>query len=226
MVSASQASAAVDSIRFDRVITSFEFSPSIGIMAKRFAALADELEDLREPLTRAVEDVMTLSILENFMQGGRPQWEPLAEDTLKKRQRDGTGSMILVRSGNLAEVASSKEIWSIGRQTALVRALPQKAWYGKIHQAGTSATASGGNWFEKYQTAARKVLGPKASQKEVDSHAYALFDERARGYGPSPRSSTEIPARAFIMFQDEDIDAIEQIFLEWLEEKIQEAGLR
>src|SRR5689334_2706305 len=116
MVAASQIAAAIDNIRFDRQITGFEFTPSLGIVAMRFAALADEFQDLREPLKRSINDVMTLSILENFMSGGRlDKWEALAPSTVAKRAKEGAGNMILVRSGALADVASSASIWSIGR---------------------------------------------------------------------------------------------------------------
>lgn len=227
LITASAIAGAIDSIRFDKVITSFEFSPSIGIVAKRLAEFAEELEDTREPLQRSVRDVMTVSILENFMSSGRPKWEELAEATKQKRAKENAGSMILVRTGTLADAASSEGIWSIGKTTAAVRKLPEKAWYGNIHQAGHEGGAlGGGNWFKKYREAAKKVLGPEATKKEIDTKAYELFDLRQKQHGPAPAGSSSIPARPFIMFQDEDIDAIENIFVDWIEEKIQEAGLR
>lgn len=227
LMAASQLAAAIDLLRFDYQITAFEFSPSLGIVAKRFSELAEELGDMREPLTKSVEDVMTMSILENFMSGGRPPWEDLAPTTVAKRAKENSGTMILVRSGNLAEVASSAGIWSIGRTSATIRDLPNKVWYGKVHQGGLAGNQfAGGNWFKKYQTAARKALGPDEDDSEVDKLAFKMFDKRLLSHGPAPKGTADIPARPFVMFQEEDIDAIQLIFVEWVEEKIQEAGLR
>jgi phage gpG-like protein len=226
MMSASQIAAAIDLIRFDKQITAFEFSPSIGIVAKRFAALADEFDDLREPLRKSISDVMTVSILENFMSGGRPTWEPLAPSTIAKRQKESAGSMTLVRSGALAEVASSEGVWSVGKTSATIKDLPSRVWYGKVHQGGLAGNQfSGGNWFKKYEAAARKIAGPDEDDEEVTKLAYKIFDKRVISHGPAPKGQSDIPARPFAMFQEEDIDAIQNIFAEWVEDKVKEAGL-
>jgi phage gpG-like protein len=227
LISASAIANAIGAIRFDRAITSFDFKPSLGIVAKRLESFAEELGDMREPLQKSVRDVMTISILENFMSGGRPKWEHLAPSTIAKRQKEGSGSMILVRSGSLADIASSEGVWSIGRQTATIRNLPDRVWYGKIHQAGLDGGSfGGGKWFKKYQDAARKSLGAEAEPDEVDSLAMKIFDKRTLQHGAAPRASSSIPARPFVLFQDEDIDDIELIFVEWVEDKVREAGLR
>lgn len=227
LATASQIAAAVDGIRFDLSIMSFEFKPSLGIVAKRLQQFGEELQDLHEPLTRGIEDVMTISILENFMSGGRPAWDSLSPDTVRRREKESAGSLILVRTGSLAEVASSKGVWSIGKASATIRDLPGKVWYGKVHQAGQAGNAfSGGNWFKKYQNAASKALGPEASDKERDDLAYKMFDKRTLAHGAAPRGKSNIPARPFAVFQEEDIEAIQLIFVEWIEEKIREAGLR
>jgi phage gpG-like protein len=215
-------------IRFDKQITSFEFKPSLGIVAKQLQAFGESLKDMREPLKKSVDDVMTMSLLENFMSGGRPAWEPLTYYT--ERRRKEANPMILVRSGALADVASSPRIWSIGATTATIRDIPQKVWYGKVHQAGSgggggnSEARSAGSWFKKYQAAARKIEGPEATQKEVDATAYKIFDKRVAQHGIAPQGSAEIPARPWAMFQEEDIDKIQLIFAEWVEKKLREIG--
>ena len=227
LMTASQMAAAIEMLRFDMQITGFEFKPSLGLVAKRLQQFGEEFQDLSEPLTRSVKDVMTISILENFMSGGRPTWDSLSPTTLARREKDGSGKMILVRSGSLADVASSVGIWSIGKTTATIRDLPNKVWYGKVHQAGFGGSSySAGNWFNKYQHAARKSLGNEASDREVDELAMKIFDKRTTVHGAAPRGNANIPSRPFAMFQPEDIDAIELIFIEWIEEKIREAGLR
>jgi phage gpG-like protein len=225
MVTSAQIANAISGIRFDRHIESFEFKPSLGIVAGKLQAFASSLQDMREPLTRSVTEVMQYSILENFMSGGRPSWAPLSENTTKFHAKDGAG-MILVRSGALAETASSPRIWSIGSKTATIRDLPDKVWYGKVHQAGLAGNAySANNWFGKYKSAARKIEGPEASDAEVTKTAYKLFDKRTLSHGAAPRGTPSIPARPFAMFQEEDIDAIQLIFVEWVEEQMREAGL-
>ena len=223
MNTAAQMAAAVDLIRFDKVLESFQFKPSIGISAKRFANLADELEDTREPLRRAVREVMTLSILENFVSGGRPKWDELSAQTLARHGKEGAGT-ILIRTGALADAASSESIWSIGKTTAAVRSLPGNVWYGYVHQAGQEGNEySGGHWFKKYEDAARKSLGSKASAGEIQKLATKIWGQRSATHaGAEGAGIPEIPARPFIMFQDEDIDAIELIFVDWLETKILE----
>jgi len=226
VMTASQIAAAIDLIRFDKAITGFEFSPSLGIVAKRFAALGAEFADLSEPLRKSVGDVMTISILENFMSGGRPEWEELEESTLRRRAEEKSGTMTLVRSGKLADAASSEGIWSIGKTTATIRDLPENVWYGKIHQGGMAANQfSGGNWFEKYQKAARKVAGPDEDDEEINKLAYKLFDKRLIQHGPAPQGTAGIPARPFAMFQEQDIDDIQNIFIDWIDEQVREAGL-
>jgi phage gpG-like protein len=223
MMSAAQIAGAIDGIRFDRMITSFEFKPSLGIVAKKLTVLGDEFKDLRVPLRRGVKDVMTISILENFVSGGRPAWEPLADQTLQHRKDTG---MILVRSGALAETASSEDIWSIGATTATIRDLPGKVWYGKVHQGGREGNDfGGGKWFDKYKNAAKKSLGSEASDDEVSKLAMKIFDKRTATHGAAPNSVSAIPARPFAVFQDEDIDAIELIFVEWIETKVREADI-
>lgn len=226
LLTASQLSAAIDMMRFDYQITAFEFQPSLGIVAKRLTQFGEQFQDMSEPLTRGVKDVMTISILENFVSGGRPAWDSLSPNTIAKRNKEGSGNMILVRSGSLADVASSVGIWSIGKTTATIRDLPGKVWYGKVHQSGQSGNEfSGGNWFDKYKKAARKAAGPEEDDAEVTKLAYKIFDQRLLKHGPAPKSTPAIPARPFAVFQDEDVDAIRIIFIEWIEEMARKEGL-
>lgn len=222
MVTAAQIAASIDRLRFDKRITAFEFKPSLGIVAKQLDAFGEAIKDMREPLTKSVREVMGPSIQQNFVSGGRPTWEPLSPATLARRKDDGA---ILVRTGSLGNVASSPRIWSIGSTSATIRDLPEKVWYGKVHQEGHAGDQfSGGNWFKKYQTAARKIAGPDEDDKTVDEIAFKLFDKRIVSHGPAPKGSPSIPARPFAVFQDEDLDDIQLIFAEWLEDKLRTVG--
>jgi phage gpG-like protein len=224
-LTAASIAAGMDKIRFDKSIQSFEFKPSLGIVAKQLQMFGAEFKDMREPLKKAVTDVMQYSILENFMTGGRPEkWDDLTYYTIRRRK--GKALPVLVWTGALAEGASSPSIWSIGSATATVRDLPQKIWYGKVHQAGAAGDDSlgAGNWFDKYKKAAAKIEGPEASDDEITKTAYKIFDARVTKHGIAPQATADIPARPFILFQEEDLDAIQLIFAQWIEEKARSVG--
>lgn len=50
------------------------FTPSMGIMARRVDKLGLDIRSFREPLKRAIRNVVIPSIAENFAVGGRPSW--------------------------------------------------------------------------------------------------------------------------------------------------------
>lgn len=223
-VSASQISSNVwENLRFDRSIQAFEFKPSLGIVAKSIDKFRMDIRSFREPLKRSVQQVMIPSFRENFIVGGRPSWEPLAVETVRKR---GATGPILIRSGKLKRGVTTLSIWTITDKAATIKDLPPRIWYGKVHQGGSAGGRfSANNWFKPYQAAARKVLGPEANQKEIDELGFKMFDRRLVQHGPAPRDAAHIPARPFAVFQEEDIDRIQNIFADWLIERAQRAGV-
>lgn len=68
---------------------SVTFTPTVAILAGRIDKLGMDIRSFKEPLTRSVRDVMTVSIRRNFDVGGRPTWEPLSETTLARRASAG-----------------------------------------------------------------------------------------------------------------------------------------
>lgn len=206
---------AVSGLRFDRNITGvgFAFDPSMGVVAKAVDRLGLDIQSFREPLVASIKLVIGPSVRKNFDKGGRPEpWEPLAEFTIKQRGYDAWP--ILVRTGKLRAVASSFQIWDVGKTSAIVRDLPKNVWYGKVHQAGYGG-------FARYMTAAQKELGGDATFRETTSRAFQLLDE-ARG-GARGHAKMSIPQRQFLMMQDEDIPKIQQIFFKWLSERVEKA---
>jgi phage gpG-like protein len=222
MVTASQIAASIDGIRFDKAITGFEFKPSLGIVAKQIDTLGADIRSMREPLKRSIREVMIPSFATNFATGGRPTWDALSESTVKMR---GSDRPILIRTGALAKVMSQQNIWSVTTTSATIRSLPAKVWYGTVQQGGHGGgSLAAGNWFAKYQNAAKKMLGGEASDHEVNAAAFNMFDKRLVTHGLAPADVT-IPARPFAVFQEEDIDAIQIVFAEWLEARLQRVGL-
>jgi phage gpG-like protein len=180
-------------------------TPSIGLVAKDIDRMGLAIQSFREPIVKSIKEVVIPSIRKNFREEGRPDaWEPLAEYTVKVRGNTGP---ILTRTGQLKRGATQFNIWSISDTSATVKKLPDSVWYGAIHQAGTGG-------FAQYMTQAQKELGKRASGRDIIQRAYELLDS-ARG-GASGHRKVYIPQRQFIMYQEDDIDDIQQIFYDWL----------
>lgn len=217
---------ALGGMRFDRNLeVGWDVTPSIGIVAKDITRMGLELESFKEPLKRSVVEVMIPSIRKNFVRRGRPdKWAPLAPYTLQVKAKQGIagGDQPLIRTGALELGASSLKIWDIGNTSATVRKLPERIWYGVIHQAGYGG-------YGVYLSAARRRLGKGASPKAVSQMAADIFDakllriEKAVKAGDTSArkdlaKGQGIPQRRFILFQEEDIDDIQGVFFEWLVE--------
>ena len=175
-----------------------DVEPSVGILAKKVDKLGLDIRSFKEPLTRAVKKVMIPSIRTNFLKSGRPRWEDLAERTWETKNGHG----ILRETDTLMKEMGYLKIWTIDEEKALIADLPEKIWYGKVHQAGF------GGWREKVSVV---NIGTGAASNATTLH--------------SGLSWGEIPARPFIMMQKEDEEAIEEVFDEWLGERIHRAGL-
>lgn len=201
----------VGGIRFDRVMyAGWSFYPAPGIMARDVNKLGLELESFKEPLRTAIKMVMIPSIRKNFRVGGRPEpgWDPLAPYTIEVR---GNAWPILIRSGALMKAATSFSIWTITKETASIREMPTRVWYGNIHQGGYGSIGS----------IARRELGAGAAQEDIEQRMMELF---LGARPPSRQSKFVIPQREFALFQEEDIVKIQEIFIEWMEAKADKVG--
>jgi len=207
--------AALMGLRMDAEIRipEWDLEPSIGIAAGRIKRLGLDIRSFKEPLTTAIKTVVIPSIRKNFDEGGRPTpWEPLAEFTIKMRHYQAWP--ILRRTGALRKAATQFNIWTVSTTSAAIRSLPQKVWYGYVHQAGYGS-------FSLFTTEASKRLGPGASQKDVNNEAFKLMDA-VRGEGRA--AAIHIPARPFIMFQQEDFEKITAVFYEWMVSRAERVG--
>jgi phage gpG-like protein len=183
------------------------------MVARDMDRLGIDIRSFKVPLTRSIKRVMIPSIRKNFETGGRPPWEPLASDTVKLR--GGSAWPILVRTGKLKKAATRFTIWDISQTSAAVRRLPNNVWYGALHQEGTGG-------FGRFMQKAEKELGAGASPRDILGRAFDLLDIE-RG-GPRGHRAIVIPQRRFIMYQEDDLDDIQQIFLEWLTERTVRVG--
>jgi phage gpG-like protein len=188
-------------LRFDKGLVSFSFTPSIGLFARDVNKLGLDIRSFKEPLTRSVRQVMIPSIQQNFTVGGRPAWEPLSEATGKIREEAGYGASgpILVRSGALQRNMGFLSMWQVTSTFATIRDLPSRIWYGKLHQSG----------YGSFSALVERSGGVKEALAEV---------------GTGREAKIAIPPRPFVMFQDQDVRDIGQVFSKWLDERIARSG--
>lgn len=195
------------------MVPTLTFSPSLGIAAARIDRLGLDIRSFREPIMRSIRQVMVPSIRKNFEEGGRPEaWEPLSDVTLEARSRTGNGEQTLIRTGTLESVATQINIWTVTNTTGMITDLPDKAWYGKVQQGGYGGMSS----------LIKKHSGNIA--KASAEHTASLLSALKSGTSISGSGSgVNIPARPFLVYQDEDIDAIHEVFMKWLAERVQRA---
>jgi phage gpG-like protein len=187
-------------------VVGITFEPTVGIAAGRIALLGLKLGDFREPLEMAIKRVVIPSIQQNFQVGGRPEWEPLADFTLKRREADGSGQQPLVRSGHLQKTMARYDIWTVTKTMGILADLPQEVWYGKVQQAGFEGSGVG-----------RKVKVKGRSARRVLED---ITDAALAGEGTGGNIVPPIPPRPFVMLQPEDEDKIMVIFIKWLEKQV------
>jgi len=216
--------------RKDSGILAFDFSPTIGNLARDLDKMGVDIRSWRVPLTNAVRNVMIPSFQQNFESGGRPDaWEPLSESTQLIRERAGQSGPTLIRSGALKRNMGYMTMWDITDSYAIVKQLPDRIWYGAVHQAGYGTT--GAQIQSKIKLAAKKgiKLSPGAAAKQVMGDLDAKL-KSAMATGKSVGSSSDrahpIPARPFVMFQDEDLPKIDEEFTKWIDMRIAAAGFR
>lgn len=212
---------AVGGMRFDHEIEAgWQISPSLGLVAKDVDRLGLEIANMREPITRSIVQVMIPSIKKNFDVEGRPPWEGLADYTKQVR---GNAGPVLTRTGKLKRGVTKLHIWKIKDDSATIIELPPEIWYGAIHQSGYGG-------MNALISLARRRLGPKASQKKVNALAMEMLDATLLAIEKDPtrprvrKGAADIPQRRFLMFQEDDIDDILQVFAEWLEDEVKKVG--
>jgi len=216
--------------RKDSGILAFDFSPTIGILARDMDKMGVDIRSWRVPLTNAVRNVMIPSFRQNFESGGRPDhWQPLSESTVLIRSREGSGSTPLVRSGALKRNMGYLTMWDITKDYAILKKLPDRVWYGAVQQAGYGTM--GAQIQTKIKLAAKK--GRKLSTGEAAKQVMSDIDTKlktamrtGKSVGSSADRAHPIPARPFVMFQDEDLPKIDDEFRKWIDMRVEAAGFK
>lgn len=127
------------------MVIDYSFHPSLLILAGEMETFGLNVKSFREPLTRAVRQVMIPSIQDNFNAGGRPSWEPLSAATEQIKFALGADQGTLVRTGSLKRNMGYLSMWTIDTSQAAIQGLPERIAYGGIHQAGTNSGSGRGS---------------------------------------------------------------------------------
>ena len=123
----------------------YSFRPSPLILAGEMETFGLNVRSLREPLTRAVKQVMIPSMQANFDQGGRPAWQPISEATELIKFSLGYDSGTLIRTGTLKRNMGYFSMWNVNSTQASIDDLPDRIGYGSVHQAGSHSGAGRGS---------------------------------------------------------------------------------
>lgn len=144
----------------------FDFGKTLDEAKRDARELGVDLRSMREPLERAVREVMIPSFRKNFDNEGRPGWPPAARDY---------GHSLLNDTGKLKSSATTIAIWDITRQDARINPgnLTSRVGFKAMHQSGAKTG-----------------------------------------------KNRSFPARPFIMMQKEDEVEIENVFTDWMEERV------
>lgn len=177
-----------------------DMEPSPVLLVAQFNKLGLDIRSFREPLKRAIQKVVSPSIGMNFEKQGRPKWTVLAQRTIARKSAEGfksNASTILRKTGALTRAAKALNSWDIdGREGLAVMQVPDKVWYGKVHQQGSG-----------------EIVGYAAASGSTQA------GEQAWG------SVGYVPQRVWAVIQPEDVDDIERVFEEWLDERVRAVAL-
>jgi phage gpG-like protein len=121
--------------------------PNSRVIGGSLGAVAKGFRTYRLPLEQSVRRVAIPSITENFEVGGRPPWEPHADSTVERRDRQGTlggePQDILIETGRLFGDATKLARWTITGDEAYISNLPSRSAYGRFHQTGANLSRGG-----------------------------------------------------------------------------------
>lgn len=175
--------------------------PPPQIYAEEFDNMGLNIKSLREPLTRAVRQVMIPRFKQNFSteSAAGERWQPLSY--YYERSRKYKGKPILVQTGALKRVATRfTKTWTIngisGQAYINVGSIQNEVPYLLLHQLGEEYYSAGG------------------SSMESDTSRRA---KKGKGFvaagGPQ-----NVPARPFFVINGDDVDAVADVFDEWVTE--------
>lgn len=163
----------------------------------KVAEMIRRAKDLR-PAMNEIGEIVMASVTRNFDDGGRPRrWKKLSPATIEARKKQNKWpGQILVRTGNLKRIH-----YKATKQKVTVSPSAQASRYAVLHQFGARA-GSFGTVAARVKSHLRNIRG---KQVRVAAHT-----RRARlPWG-------DIPARPFMLVQDEDVADMTEAISDYL----------
>jgi len=156
----------------------------------------------REPLMRNISSIMLDDVRQNFEVQGRPPWAPLAQSTIKERQRLGYWpGKILQRTGQLLKSITSKS----DNDSAQVGT---NKIYAAIHQFGGIINQAARSNLYKQARYIRKSKKGKF-KKNRGKREMGGFTYKAK--------SIRIPPRPFLILSEDAVNEVKQQLMNYLE---------
>lgn len=150
--------------------------PAPVILVRDFDNLAARVKSYREPLNRAIRQVMIPGIKERFdSEGGDVGgWEQLTFTTIDIRERDGyAAGPILDRSGIMRRRAVQVNMWTVTQEEAFYSGTP--TYYAKYHQK-----EGGGDSFDMGAPARPFLAMTAAHMDDIEEIFFDWIEERCR----------------------------------------------
>lgn len=168
-----------------------------------FEKFKTNASDLTRPMNSAGK-IMLKSIKNNFDSVGRPKrWPALKPSTGKQKLREGYTIQPLVRTGALMR-SMTYRVSGNGKLLSVGTSIP----YGSIHQFGGTIKRGAHSRVVPFSK-----KGGFLSKKSASRRKTGFISIRRVSFGAS---SVNIPARPFLLFQDEDIDQMNSLIAEHL----------
>lgn len=186
-----------------------EFTIKTSAEAEQFLGKVDKKIGILNPMLMKIGVYQVGSIDKNFRAGGRPRkWKDLAPLTkaLRRKGRGGGHFAILQDKGRLRGSISAKVYAVSTRNEARIGTNLAKA--PLLHFGGMSKGSK--IKIPQHRRRITQAWGKPIQPKTITVRSYIMK------IGPK-----RVPAREFVMFQREDITAIESLGLKHLDEAIQ-----
>lgn len=177
----------------------------------------------RTELMRNISGEMHAAVMQNFEDGGRPQWDKLKPRTIAARKKTGNWpGQILVRRGDLRRSITQ-------RSDASSAVVGSNAVYAAIHQMGGTIQKKARASTVRLRTDAKGRL-----LRQPNHPSLAVF-ARQRGKSPHKRfverqsttkaHSIHMPARPFLQLTPQDLADLTEEVNAWFGEIVRQQGL-
>lgn len=192
-------------------MAALKFTRRLDITSVRRALgqVAASLQDCSTPLERSAKE-MRESLATNFHQEGRPDnWEPLKDITLAVRTNFGSTEILQDTGALFRSVTTPSAAGSINELTQAYAKIGTNLVYAAFQQQGGTVVP------KRAKVLARKVSQDAASR--AASMDWPVSNWNGAWYVIFGMSRT-IPARPYMVVQDEDLVTFGRVFQGWIQE--------